>query len=385
MFHLSWRAGAALVIALLLLLALGGSALAQELTPKEQLGKDLFFDTNLSNPVGQSCATCHAPQVGWTGPDKHINKAGAVYPGAVSDRFGNRKPPTAAYGGESPVLYYDVGEGLWIGGMFWDGRATGWTLGDPLAEQALGPFLNPLEQNMPSSAAVIDAVKASDYADLFEDEWGDIWDDTAAAYDAVGLSIAAYERSHEVSAYTSKYDAWMAGEAELTAKERQGFNLFTGKGQCDACHVPPEFTDFTYDNLGVPRNPKNPFYCEPEWNPDGLAWIDEGLGGFLRSIKEPYLKEIGKQKVPTLRNVALRPYPGLTKAYTHNGYFSSLLAVVHFYNTRDVKHWPAPEVAVNVNTSEMGDLGLTRKQEKAIVAFMKTLNDGYFVAPAAAH
>ena len=109
---------------------------ASALTPKEQLGKFLLFDQNLSTPPGQSCATCHAPEVGFTGPDSAINSAQAAYPGAVHTRTGDRKPPAASYGGDSPVLYYDEAEGVWVGGMFWDGRATGWTLGDPLAEQA---------------------------------------------------------------------------------------------------------------------------------------------------------------------------------------------------------------------------------------------------------
>jgi cytochrome c peroxidase len=104
------------------------------LTPQEQLGKFLFFDTTLSDPPGQSCAVCHGPDVGWTGPDQGINAAGAVYEGAVAGRFGNRKPPASTYAGNSPILHYDGTK--WVGGMFWDGRATGGTLGDPLAEQA---------------------------------------------------------------------------------------------------------------------------------------------------------------------------------------------------------------------------------------------------------
>jgi cytochrome c peroxidase len=141
------------------------SAWGAILTDQEKLGKFLFFDTNLSDPPGQSCAVCHAPDVGWTGPSSAINAAGAVYEGAVSGRFGNRKPPTSAYAGDSPILYYDGA--IWIGGMFWDGRATGWTLGDPLAEQALGPFLNPLEQNNASPQVVVDKVLASPYRELF--------------------------------------------------------------------------------------------------------------------------------------------------------------------------------------------------------------------------
>ena len=283
------RATVLAIVTLVTLLGVAAPALATSSTPMEQLGKALFFDKNLSDPVGQSCATCHAPKVGWTGPKSSINAAGAVYPGAVATRFGNRKPPTAAYGGDSPILHWD-GE-LWIGGMFWDGRATGETLGDPLAEQALGPFLNPLEQNMPSAAAVVAKVAASTYAPLFEQVWGPgAFSSVSVAYNNIGRSIAAYERSSEVNPFSSKYDAWKAGKARLTPLEKWGYSLFTGKGKCDLCHVEPLFTDFSYDNLGVPKNPKNPFYdADPAFNPDGDAWIDPGLGGFLKSLGNPEL------------------------------------------------------------------------------------------------
>ena len=147
----------------------------------------------------------------------------------------------------------------------------------------------------------------------------------------------------------------------------------------------------------MPRNPENPFYTQVEFNPEGDAWVDNGLGGFLetRDDYELYADEnYGKQKVPTLRNVDKRPGRGFRKAYGHNGYFKSLESIVHFYNTRDVKPrcadkftteadalaqrcWPAPEVAENVNIDELGDLGLSRGEERALVAFMKTLSDGY--------
>ena len=187
---------------------------------------------------------------------------GAVYEGALAGRFGDRKPPSAAYGGNSPVLYQDA-KGTWIGGMFWDGRATGWTLGDPLAEQAKGPFLNPKEQNIASAQALVDLVKASDYASLFEAVYGDgSLDDVSAAYNNIGRAIAAYERSSEVSQFTSKYDYWLKGQAKLTAEEHLGRAIFQGKAKCARCHSikgkQPLFTDFTYDNLGIPKNPENP-------------------------------------------------------------------------------------------------------------------------------
>jgi cytochrome c peroxidase len=363
------------------------------LTPIEELGKHLLFDTSLSTPPGQSCAACHAPEAGFTGPDSDINYATAAYPGAVHTRFGNRKPPTAAYGGDSPVLYYDETDEVWIGGMFWDGRATGWTLGDPLAEQAQGPFLNPLEQNNPNAKHVILKIKDSAYAGLFEQVWGpgslDWKKDVAGTYERIARSIAAYERSAEVNPFSSKFDAYLAGQATLTEQEAWGLELFEGKAMCSACHIsepgslgePPLFTDFTYDNLGIPKHPRNPFYTMPPyWNPDGMNWVDYGLGGFLKSagyeagIYEP---ELGKHKVPTLRNVDLRPYPGFIKVFGHNGFFKSLEEIVHFYNTRDVESWPPPEVPETMNTDELGNLGLTAAEEAAIVAFMKTLSDGY--------
>jgi len=367
------------ILSVVLVVGVFWMAFAQEnltLTRQERLGKLLFFDTSLSDPAGQSCAVCHAPPVGWTGPDEAINAAGAVYEGAVAGRFGNRKPPTSAYAGDSPILYYDGTK--WVGGMFWDGRATGWTLGDPLAEQAQGPFLNPLEQNNASAQVVIDKVLASSYKDLFLQ----VCIDPETYYDCIGRSIAAYERSKEVSQVTSKYDYWLIGKARLTGQEQLGLKLFNGKAKCANCHVAPLFTDFTYDNLGVPRNPLNPFYNEPEWNREGENWVDPGLGGFLKSAgydETVWGPEWGKQKVPTLRNVGLRPFKKFVKAYGHNGYFKSLEEIVHFYNTRDVPGagWPAPEVAENVNTTEMGNLGLNHGEELAIVAFLKTLSDGW--------
>ena len=174
----------------------------------------------------------------------------------------------------------------------------------------------------------------------------------------------------------------------LEEEELRGLMLFNTTGLCAECHVltsvngkPPVFTDFTYDNLGVPRNPDNPFYSMGnKWNPDGKKWADKGLGGFLeghKKYKEYAAENMGKQKVPTLRNVDLRPDDGFVKAFMHNGFFKTLKEVVNFYNTRDVDgtEWDPPEVSENVNVDEMGNLGLTPEDEDAIVLFMKTLSD----------
>lgn len=396
------------ILSILILVGLTSHSKSDEngLTPMEQLGKHLFFD-KISSPDWMSCANCHGPSVGFTGPIPGINKHGAVYRGAVPQRFGNRKPPSAAYATLSPVFYYDEVEGLFIGGNFWDGRATGETLGNPAAEQALGPFLNPVEQNNSDKRAVLIQVASSKYAKLWEPVWGEplmygTHEEIEENYDRVGLAIAAYEGSSEVNQFSSKYDYYLDGLAELTEQEATGLELFNGKAMCSACHPsapetngdpeingqPPLFTDFTFDNLGVPKNPDNPFYNMDTVflddgtpiNPEGADWIDYGLGGFLETRPEwagLAAVNMGKHKVPTLRNVDKRPGNGFPKAYVHNGVFKSLKEVVHFYNTRDVDSWPPPEVSENVNIVELGDLGLTPEEEDAIVAFMKTLSDGY--------
>jgi len=388
------------------------------LTPNEELGRSIFFDEDLSINANQSCAACHASEVGWTGPIETINAHGAVYEGSILGRFGNRKPPSAAYATPSPIFHWSK-KGLFIGGNFWDGRATGEKLGNPAADQAQGPFLNPAEQALPDSACVVYLVCTASYSVSFEDVWGDGACDIAwpldvdavcameggmvelsdadraksdMAYDQIALSIAAYEASPEVNAFTSKYDYALKDMVKLTKQERRGFALFHGKGQCFRCHpvsgAQPLFTDFSYDNLGIPKNPENPVY---DVDPD---FVDVGLGGFLMNVgyaPEVYEPELGKLKVPTLRNVDKRPYDGFVKAFGHNGYFKSLEEIVHFYNTRDVlpvcedvsepepsvNCWPEPEFADNINIDELGDLGLTADEEAALVAFLKTLSDGH--------
>ncbi len=425
------------------------------LTPEETLGKLLFFDANLSANGTQSCAACHSPEAGWTGADSIINEGGAVYPGAIPNRFGNRKPPASAYAGESPLFYFDEDEGGWFGGMFWDGRATGEILGDPLAEQAQGPYLNPLEQAMPNARVLCQKVKNSSYATLFEQVWGpgslDCAKDVEGVYAKIGRSVAAYERSTEVNPFNSKFDlfwdnATTAGKDVTKIKcgtggggmgggggamgcpgggsdpnrwtafrgyglddaELQGLAVFNdpNRANCASCHTIeagpqgyPLFTDFGYDNLGVPKNPDNPFYTMPAaWNPDGADWIDTGLGGYLKSAgyaAEVYEPEMGKMKVPTLRNVDLRPSPDVVKAYGHNGYFKSLEEIVFFYHWRAAMDggmcgggmgrgmgncdqmaamFPEPEVDQNRTLLDM----FPRPQVDNIVAFLKTLSDGYF-------
>ncbi len=348
--------------------------------PKAELGRQLFFDTNLSEPAGQSCATCHAPAFAFSDPNSNKPTSKGVHP----DRFGNRNTPSAMYMAASPALHIDPSRKVYIGGQFWDGRANS------LEEQAKGPFLNPVEMANPDKQAVVAKVRQAAYASQFDQVFGP--QSLAAvdkAYDNIAAAIAAFERTVEFQPFSSRYDAYLAGTGTLNEQELRGLALFESKGRCIDCHVsrpgpngePPLFTDFTYDNLGVPRNPENPFYGLPRhFNPAGTKHLDRGLGGFVNKRSED-----GKFKVPTIRNIAR------TAPYMHNGYFKTLSGVVAFYNDRDVRPkckkpvaeasamaqgcWPKPEISRNLNTAEMGRLGLTDAEIDDIVAFMHTLND----------
>jgi len=377
-----------------------------QLTAVQQLGKQIFFDSRLSEPVGvQSCASCHAPEVGFSGfSDIPTGGAAAasgfkrgfvagIGEGAPAGAFGRRKPPSAAYATFAPNMAYDAVDQAFIGGLFWDGRATGSRLGSTAAEQAQGPFLADKEQNHANPAAVLAKLRNNRaYISLWQAAYGtpDINISTPASiqdsYDKLGYAIAEYEASAEVNQFTSKWDAYKAGRITLTAQELEGQRLFLNEGGCRACHISTGgnknrpfqagelFTDFAYHNLGLPVNPDNP---------GGNAAPDPGLGGFLATAANPQWRamaaqEMGKFKTPTLRNV------GKAQRFMHNGAFRTLEEVVHFYNTRDVfgagfngRAWGLPEYFPTMDREHLGGLGLTAPQEAAIVAFMKTLDDGY--------
>lgn len=378
---------------------------------KADVGEAIFFDRALSLGGNQSCASCHEPRFGFTSPNLQINAHGSVLEGSVSGRFAIRKTPSAAYATFSPRLEYLPEDDAFVGGLFWDGRADGRLTGSPAADQALEPFLGRDEQALADKACVVYRVAVAKYAANFKLAWGNgvasiaFPSNTAALcqregitvplsqadrrtvdaeYIHVARSIAAFEASSKVNAFSSKYDRYLSAQATLTEIEQRGLALFEGKALCSACHPNAGqqalFTDFTYDNIGTPVNTENPAFIS-------RGFVDLGLGGFLNRGDLH-----GAQKVPTLRNIDKRITPFDAKSYMHNGAFKTLEQVVHFYNTRDVLPqcvgvvlpidprfgrdcWPAPEVAANVNEVELGDLGLTPREEKAVVAYLRTLTD----------
>lgn len=411
------RAPAALLLSLALLAACGSgneatpastpdpnqplSAAEKLLSPEELLGKRLFEDTNLSEPAGQACASCHAEDLAFQG------NAGSAIPavaqGSRPEALGDRNVPTAMYALFSPpfaLVEETTPEGeieyVPTGGQFWDGRA------DSLAEQAKGPFLNPREMNNPSARAVVDKVAAGPYARLAATVWGDgTFADTDATYERIAQAIAAFERTERFRPFRSKFDDVLRGKAVFTEAEARGFELFKDaeKGNCLACHVGDEesnapedwlFTDFTYDNLGVPRNAAIPDTADPTWFDLGLCRQD----GLENKVPAEFDVEslCGAFKVPTLRNITR------TGPYMHNGFFSTLRDVVRFYVTRDTSPelwYPAhPDGTVakfddlpaafhdNVNTTEAPydrqpgeEPRLTGEEIDAVVAFLETLTD----------
>jgi len=409
------------------------------------LGKVIFYDQQLSVKRNQSCSFCHMPEAGFAGPVSALNQTTASYPGSVRTRFSGRRPQSHTYASYAPVLHYNPEQGDFVGGQFWDMRATGLRLDSALAEQAQGPPVDPNEMGLIDPACMVYRMSQTPYRAIAERLWGaqafavqwpanakEVCDRPGPApaadplplhlapidrgiaqttFDRIAEAIAAFESSPEVSPFTSKYDYVIAEKAEFTPEEKVGYDLFRSKvTHCNECHrdggpgEEPLFTDFTASNLGLPRNPDLPFYEEsvPDQfgytaNPAGLKYLDRGVGGFLAGPQNPNREwaamaksYLGKYKTPTLRDVDQRPRANFVKAYMHNGYLKSLKEVVHFYNTRDalpvckpedpgekVTCWPAPENPDTMNRKQLGNLKLSDKQEDLLVAFLKTLTDGY--------
>ena len=405
----AWRGRLAAAAAAVVLAACGGggdsassSGTAVALSAQAVLGEKIFKDETLSASGRQSCASCHDPARAHAGPDlQHGVRATSLVtePGGITlgAQEGGRVSPSIRYLVANRAFRFET-DGTPTGGFFWDGRATS------LADQAGGPFLNDREMANASKAAVIDKLKLAAYAAEFKQVFGaNVFDDVDGAYTRLTVAIAAYEReSAEFSPFTSKYDAYLRGQVKLSDAELRGLAWFNNpnKGNCAACHPSapgadgsfPLFTDFSYDNLGVPRN----------WDLVDIVndanFFDRGLcdSKAVEGIAESKRVTLcGAFKVPSLRNVAVR------KAYFHNGRFTSLREVLQFYVTRDITpdRWylkadrTTPDVKFNdlepayrgnVNRTEApynrnpGDQpALSDAEIDDVLAFLNTLTDGY--------
>jgi len=443
----------------------------------ETLGELMLFDKNISTNRNLACASCHMPYVGFGGPIPSVNLTIIAYPGSVHIRAGKRTPQRHPYSPFFPVLQYNQVQGLFFGGNFFDSRATGYLLRIPDAEQAQGPPVDTQEMGLPDTACIAFRLSHAVYRPLFEEVWGtgsfeinfphetaricatpggaaafggsttpiplSAADRTRAntVYDRWAQSIDAYEQSAQVSAFSSKFDAFLAGKYKLTPEEMAGLKLFDGKANCNSCHldgrgttlksnqtdtssaamVNPLFTCFGSANEGLPLNPRDSFYYETKpdaygftANPYGFGYRDLGLGTFLRSgfgsgpnpnmSWRQYASTVdGQMQVSSARDVAMTPPqcptteapgPYFQKGFFHNGYIKSLKQLVHFYNTRDKYAYPVTSGHCPPGTTEKvdcwpmpevrnnidmtsGNIGLTDKEENDIVAFLETLSDGF--------
>ncbi|MDN5088112.1 cytochrome-c peroxidase [Aliarcobacter butzleri] len=349
------------------------SALMAEDMKKEDLGRILFFDVNLSKNRTQSCATCHNPNAGFVDDrDNGVKKMASL--GDDGKSLGDRQAPTASYAKFSPTFHFDEKVKKYVGGQFWDGREA------TLEGQAGGPPLNPIEMGMSDKKAVVDRLKENTlYVDSFKKIFGaDIFKNDDKAYEAMTIAIASFERTDEFSPFDSKYDRYLKGEYDLTPLEDLGKSIFfsNNNNSCANCHVlkgedkeGETFTNYQYHNIGTPAN--NELRAK-----NGVKAIDEGL---LANSNVSDVAQKGKHKVPTLRNVAV------TGPYMHNGVFKDLKTVVEFYdkyNNKDRnidpetnKPWDEPEVKDNISLQELKANKLTDRKVEALVAFMKLLTD----------
>lgn len=322
------------------------------------LGQSIYNDTNLSEPAGQSCASCHTPTIAAGFDDPDSNQPTSL--GANGSSFGTRNSPTTSYVAHIPpgqTILRVIGgviRPIQFGGQFLDGRAS------TLEEQAKAPFLNPDEMAIPSSLELIQKIQQASYAGDFEALFGiGVLDNTELSFNYITDAIAAFERTDLFSPFSSRFD-----QGNLTASEARGQRLFNGRAICDTCHQSPSgfrevFSDFEFRNIGVPRN------LTLLSNIGNQNFIDRGLGGVTNNPLDD-----GRFRTPTLRNIAN------TAPYMHNGVFNTLTEVVQFYNTRDTSFTQPPEISRNLNQGRnIGELRLNARDVQDIVAFLETLTD----------
>jgi cytochrome c peroxidase len=389
------------------------------------LGKQLFFDPSLSASGRQSCASCHSPEHAYGPP----NDLAAQLGGPDMKQQGYRPPPSLMYLNRQPNFSIgpDSGENddpvsvaqlatqnagvqkaqktagtapaapqmVPQGGFFWDGRA------DTLQQQASGPMLNPVEMANTSIEDVAQKLQKSSYRDVFVQLFGpNIFKDSRLAVAEAMFAIGRYQfEDNSFHPYTSKYDYWLEGKARLTQTELRGLRLFNDpdKANCAGCHLSkpsrdgfaPLFTDFQYEALALPRNPALLQNKDPHF-------FDIGICGPFRTDLKDQKQYCSMFLTPTLRNSATR------KVFFHNGVYHTLDQVMTFYNVRNTdpgKIYPRgadgkiqifndipPQYQANVDFTDapfdrkFGDKpAMTDQEMRDIIAFLKTLNDGYDV------
>jgi cytochrome c peroxidase len=356
-----------------------------------ELGRKIFFDPSLSASGRMACSSCHDPRYAYgPAPGKGIANGGEHL-----DQPGTRAVPSLRYLHGAPkfsaTMRFADGDVAPGGGLTWDGRAG------TLSEQARIPLLAANEMANRSPADVAAKLGKAYYATQFRQTFGaDIFAHPERAFAAALSALEAFQQiPKEFHPFDSKYDAFLRGELELTEQEEHGVALFKdpNKGNCASCHVvlsragqPPIFTDYDFLNVGVPRNPRIAANANP-------AYYDLGLCGPARQDLASSRQYCGFFRAPTMRNVAMRD------TFFHNGVFNNLRDVLHFYVDRDIhpEKWYSrnadgsvhkfddlpPGHADNVDRDAPldrvigGTAALTESLIDDLIAFLKTLNDGY--------
>jgi cytochrome c peroxidase len=385
------------------------------------LGRGIFFDRTLSSSGRLSCAACHSPQHAYAAP----NDLPVMNGGAQLTRQGIRAVPSLRYLERSPAFTIgpDAGEGpdgsataaprpppgrtrksarhpaqsatasVPQGGLFWDGRA------DTLQSQALGPLLNPAEMDGGNVVRIAAKLRRAPYARLLVQLFGtNVFSDPRAVVSEALFAVGRYQMEDaDFHPYSSKYDFWLEGNARFSPAEARGYRLFNDPrgANCAACHLdrpspdglPPLFTDHQYEALGVPRNVTLAANRDPRY-------FDLGLCGPVRSDLKTQTRYCGMFATPTLRNVATR------HAFFHNGVYRSLQQVLDFYDFRATnpervyprdrrgrveRYDDLPNRArANVDVIDSpfdrpagGAQPLTRAEIRDVIAFLRTLTDGY--------
>lgn len=372
-------------LATLVLAVVSATALAAP-TPAS-LGEEIFHDTSLSSSGRMACSTCHDP----ARAHAQDNDLSVQLGGAGLSTPGFRAVPSLRYLNLN-IPFFFANDGTPTGGFTRDGGAN------DLIAQAHTPILAAHEMDNVDAAGFATRLGAAVYADDFRALFGaDVFANPDLALLAAEYSLSEYQRADaQFHPFDSKFDLFLQRKIMLSPQELRGMVLFNrpDKGNCAACHPstsvggqPPVFTDYTYDNLGVPRNPQIPANADPDY-------FDMGLCGPFRTDLAARTDLCGQFKVPTLRNVATR------HAFFHNGYFHDLKTAIEFYVQRDTNpsRWypldadgrvrkfddiPAL-LARNVNTTEApynrvpGQApALSDAEIDDVIAFLETLTDGY--------
>jgi cytochrome c peroxidase len=359
-----------------------------EPTARERLGRSIFFDTSLSDPPGTSCASCHDPDRAFSG--NHGSTTGVAL-GSRPGHFARRSTPSVLYMKYVPAFHFaledddDLAESP-FGGLTWSGRA------DSVAEFSRLPLLDADEMNNGSEAAVRAKLRRATYADDLSREFPGALDAPGSTLRAASEALQAFLTSDAMSPFSSKFDDFLRGRAQLSPLEMQGLKTFKSheKGACGACHIVydvwnrPEgsmFTNYGYDALAVPRNRAVAANADPSRYDLGLCERNQ------TRVPSSDPQWCLRFRTPSLRNVAVR------ERFMHNGVFSKLRDAVAFYATRSTNpdRWYPPAakfddappryrrnvnvVSLPYNGTEGSQPVLNDEDIDAIVAFLQTLTD----------